>query len=43
LLPNLEGVDTVDRQIEIARKKAGIYSEEDYKLKRFKVDRYEKE
>ncbi|MFO7814684.1 MAG: AmmeMemoRadiSam system protein A [Halanaerobiales bacterium] len=43
LLPNLEGVDTVDRQIEIARKKAGIYPEEDYKIKRFKVDRYEEE
>lgn len=43
LLPNLEGVDTVDRQIEIARKKAGIYPEEDYQLKRFKVNRYEEE
>lgn len=41
LLPNLEGVDTVDRQIEIAKKKAGIYPDEDYTLKRFKVKRYE--
>ncbi|SRR6056297_965460 len=42
LLPNLEGVDTVERQLEIARKKAGISPQEDYQIFRFKVDRYEK-
>ena len=41
LLPNLEGVDSVDRQLEIARKKAGISPKEDYQIFRFKVDRYE--
>ncbi|HMA59012.1 MAG TPA: AmmeMemoRadiSam system protein A [Halanaerobiales bacterium] len=41
LLPNLEGVDTVERQLEIARKKAGISAQEDYQVLRFKVERYE--
>lgn len=41
LLPNLEGVDTVEYQLEIARKKAGISPEEEYKILRFKVERYE--
>jgi AmmeMemoRadiSam system protein A len=41
LLPNLEGVDTVERQLEIALKKAGIYPDEDFEIKRFKVKRYE--
>lgn len=40
LLPDLEGVDTVDQQIEIARQKAGIYTTEPIKLYRFKVDRH---
>ena len=40
LLPNLEGVDTVARQIEICRSKAGIPSHEQVKLYRFKVKRY---
>jgi AmmeMemoRadiSam system protein A len=40
LLPNLEGVDTVARQIEICRSKAGIPSHERVKLYRFKVKRY---
>ncbi|MBS3810868.1 MAG: AmmeMemoRadiSam system protein A [Halanaerobiales bacterium] len=41
LLPNLEGIDSVKKQIDIACKKAGIYPEEEYSLARFKVDRYE--
>ena len=40
LLPNLEGVDTVARQIEICRSKAGIPSYEPVKLYRFEVKRY---
>lgn len=40
LLPNLEGVDTVEQQIFIALKKAGIDKEEDYKLERFEVVRH---
>lgn len=44
LLPNLEGVDTVEEQIDIALRKAGI-QEEDYRngnciLERFKVVRH---
>ena len=42
LLPDLEGVDTVEQQIDIARRKAGIYPEEDgVKLFRFEVVRHE--
>jgi AmmeMemoRadiSam system protein A len=40
LLPDLEGVNTVDEQISIASTKAGIYLEEDIELYRFKVKRY---
>ncbi|MBF7096682.1 AmmeMemoRadiSam system protein A [Alkalibacter mobilis] len=40
LLPDLEGVDTVDHQIEIAKRKAGIPLEEDCKLYRFTVERH---
>ena len=40
LLPDLEGVDTVIRQIEICRDKAGIPSREPVKLYRFEVKRY---
>ena len=40
LLPDLEGVDTVDYQIDICRQKAGIASDEPVKLYRFKVRRY---
>ena len=40
LLPNLEGVDTVEKQIEIARKKAGIYNNEKISLERFEVVRH---
>ena len=41
LLPNLEGVDTVEQQVEIARQKAGIGRNEDYSLERFEVIRHE--
>jgi len=41
LLPNLEGVDTVDEQIAIARQKAGIAEKEKISLQRFKVTRHE--
>ena len=41
LLPNLEGVDTVEEQLSIARQKAGIREDEtDVKLERFEVIRH---
>ena len=40
LLPDLEGVDTVEQQINIARQKGGISSREAYTLKRFEVVRH---
>ncbi|MDD2585951.1 MAG: AmmeMemoRadiSam system protein A [Syntrophomonadaceae bacterium] len=40
LLPDLEGVDTVDEQISIALQKAGISPGEKYSLERFEVTRY---
>jgi len=40
LLPDLEGVDTVDYQIDICRQKAGIAPDEPVKLYRFEVKRY---
>ncbi len=40
LLPDLEGVDTVDYQIEICRQKADIAPNEPIKLYRFEVKRY---
>ena len=40
LLPDLEGVDTVKRQLDICRMKAGIGPEEPVKLYRFEVKRY---
>ena len=41
LLPNLEGVDTVDYQLAIACQKAGIRSSEAYEIERFLVERHE--
>ncbi|KDR93784.1 uncharacterized protein, PH0010 family/AmmeMemoRadiSam system protein A/AmmeMemoRadiSam system protein B [Peptoclostridium litorale DSM 5388] len=41
LLPKLEGVDSVERQIEIVKKKAGIEEGEKYDIYRFKVERHE--
>lgn len=40
LLPDLEGVDTVEAQIAIARQKAGIGADEEYQLFRFEVKRH---
>ena len=40
LLPNLDGVDTVEDQIRIARQKGGIGEHEPYSLERFEVVRH---
>lgn len=40
LLPNLEGVDTVEEQIAIAKQKAGIREYESVELERFEVIRH---
>ncbi|AOT71211.1 AmmeMemoRadiSam system protein A [Geosporobacter ferrireducens] len=40
LLPNLEGVDTVEEQVRIALQKAGIRINEGYNLQRFEVLRH---
>ena len=42
LLPNLEGVDTVEEQVDIARRKAVIGSREPVQLYRFEVRRFGK-
>ena len=41
LLPDLEGVDSVEYQIAIALSKAGIHASESYRMERFEVIRYE--
>ena len=41
LLPNIEGIDDIDTQIEIAMKKGNINKNEDIKLERFEVIRHE--
>ncbi len=40
LLPNLEGIDTAEEQVAIAKRKAGIDAGEDVELERFEVVRY---
>ena len=40
LLPDLEGVDTVEEQLSIALEKAGIDPFEEYKIEKFKVIRH---
>lgn len=40
LLPNLDGVDSVEEQIRIAKQKAGIGEAEEVKLERFEVVRH---
>ncbi len=40
LLPDLDGVDTVEQQVAIARQKAGIRAEEPVHLQRFEVIRH---
>ena len=41
LLPNLDGIDTVEEQISIARKKGGISERAEVTLERFEVIRHE--
>ncbi|MCF7925230.1 MAG: AmmeMemoRadiSam system protein A [Candidatus Izimaplasma sp.] len=41
LLPNLEGIDTVEEQVRIAKQKAGIKDNQKVDLERFKVIRHE--
>ena len=40
LLPNLGGVDTAEKQIDIALRKAWISKDEEYEIQRFEVVRY---
>ena len=40
LLPDLEGVDTVEHQVSIALAKAGIHPTDSYRMERFEVIRY---
>lgn len=40
LLPDLEGVDSIEEQVSIALQKAGISPDEDYEIERFEVKRY---
>ena len=40
LLPNLEGIDTKEKQVEIAISKGNILPNEEYTLERFKVERF---
>ena len=41
LLPNLDGVDTIEEQISIALRKGGISERESYTMERFEVVRHE--
>lgn len=40
LLPDIDGVDTVEEQLRIAKMKAGILEDEEAKIFRFEVKRY---
>jgi len=40
LLPNIEGVDTVEQQVRIAKSKAGIKENESFTMERFEVIRH---
>ena len=40
LLPDIEGIASVDEQMAVARKKGGIGEQEPVELYRFMVDRY---
>ncbi len=40
LLPDLEGVDSVEQQLDIACQKAGISPDEDFQIQRFTVSRF---
>ena len=39
-MPDLEGVDTAEEQLRIAKTKAGIWSDEQLEIFRFTVTRY---
>jgi len=41
LLPDLPGVDSVEHQVSVARRKAWLDAREPYRLQRFRVDRFE--
>lgn len=41
LLPDIDGIDSVDDQINIACQKANIFPEEDYQIYKFEVKRYQ--
>jgi AmmeMemoRadiSam system protein A len=43
LLPNLEGVESVEHQLAIACQKAGIAPHEEFEVQRFTVERYGEE
>lgn len=43
LLPNLEGIDTIDLQLRIACEKAGISPNSTYQIEKFTVTRYQEE
>ncbi len=43
LLPELEGIDTVEKQIRIAKNKGGIKPHEKLSIERFKVTRFKEE
>lgn len=44
LLPDLEGVETVEKQLKVTKKKAGLSpAKQDFELKRFEVERHEGE
>ncbi|GHV56480.1 AmmeMemoRadiSam system protein A [Deltaproteobacteria bacterium] len=43
LLPDLDGVDTVEQQIAIAARKAGIFDLKNIELQRFSVERHPEE
>ena len=43
LLPDLEGVDTVEEQLAIACQKAGIDPRNDYSIEKFEVIRHKEE
>ncbi len=40
LLPDLDGVDTAEEQVSIAKRKAGIREEEQVQMERFEVVRH---
>ncbi len=40
LLPDLEGIDTVEQQLKIVLQKAGISPDEKYEIKKFEIVRY---